>query len=174
MRLIALPLAAALLSAPCFAATPVTYRFAGAITAATAQAKLAPGQLVPIVVTLDRSFAANPNSPYPGHEAVYAGGACTTPNNGSPILAITVKGLDAHGCFDLVRIERNLNGVSSITINSASSQGGPSLSLSFTTTLACVVKSLAIPEHINPNRFKTARFSTSQNYESAFSGTIVR
>jgi hypothetical protein len=169
-----LPLAAALVSTSCCAATPVTYRFAGAVTASTKQARVVPGQLVPIVVTLDTSFPANSNSPYPGREAVYSGGACTYPNTGSPILAVTVKGLDAHGCYDLVRIERNVAGVSSITINSASSQGGPSLALNFSSTLHGAVKSLAIPKHIDPEQFKTTSFSTAQNYDVAFSGTIVR
>jgi hypothetical protein len=67
-----------------------------------------------------------------------------------------------------------VNGVSSITINSASSQGGPGVSLNFTTTLNGAVKSLAIPSHINPNQFKTASFTTSQNYAYAFGGKIVK
>ncbi len=162
--------AALLAPAAALAVQPVTYDFTGTVT--SSQGGPPVGTKLPVSVTVDRDFPGTPNPSQPREEMVYAGGPCQYPNTASPILAASIGGQSALGCFDTIDIRRNVNGQSLIQIGTYSTQSGPTLVLTFASTIRGAVPNLRLPNHLRASRFMTARFLTSRNVTYQYSGTL--
>ena len=156
-------------ASPAAAAVPVTYNFNATVLVSHG----GPPRKVtlPVSITLDRAFPADPNTANPARLATYTGGSAS-PSGISPILAVTLAGQDVHGWFDSVRVQRNLNGLSEIALQTALPQYGTTLQIAFTTTIRGVVTSVAIPKAIVPGNFQTAAFSVYVAPTDQFSGSL--
>ncbi len=150
-------------------AMPVTYEWTGTVESSSGDPPQ--GTTVPISVTLDRSYPADAHGRDPKREATYTGGI-GTPSGKSPILAITIGGVNAQGWFDSVHVEKNLLGVFQIAIQSAMPQCCRSLSFVFSTSLKSVVKSVAIPRTLLPSIFQSSVFAVVNTANDAYAGFL--
>ena len=150
-------------------AEPVTYSWIGTVTDSTGD--LAPGATVSVSVTLDRGYPADANTKDPKREATYSGGLGSASGK-SPILAITIDGANAQGWFDRVHVEKNLDGLSQVSIQSALPQCCRSVSLVFSTTMKGVVKSVDIPKTLFPSSFQSSTFAVTYTESDSYGGSL--
>ena len=150
-------------------AAPVTYSWTGTVTSSTGDASL--GSTLPVSITLDDGYPADPNTNNPKVEATYTGGL-GSPSGTSPILAATINGANALGLFDTVHIQKNLDGVSEISIQSSLPQCCRSFTFVFTTTIKGVVKSVAIPKTLFPDNFQSSTFGVIYTQNANYGGTV--
>lgn len=172
MRLISLALCTALLTisggTTAVAASTATYSFTGVVTASHGGPK--PGQTVAITFTVNRDFAADAGGT-PGMRASYTGGSAS-PSGLSPILGGTIDKADAHGWFDSIKVQKNLGGVSAVTMSTALPQYGLSLTVAMATAMHGVVKSLAIPASVFPGLFQSATFTVYVSPRESYAGVL--
>ena len=72
----------------------------------------------------------------------------------------------------MVHIQKNLDGVSEVSIQSTVPQYGLSFSMVMSTGIKGVVRSLAIPHTLFPANFKTTKLSVYVSPADSFAGTL--
>ena len=151
------------------AASPVVYSFSATVT----QSKGGPnkGTVLPVTITLDSAYPADANTANPKHEATYSGGSATASGT-SPILSAVIGSISFHGWYDVVRIEKNLDGSSEVSIQSTIPQYGLSFTIVMSTSLKGVVRSVAIPRTLFPGNFQSHKFSVYVSPAESFGGTV--
>ncbi len=151
------------------AASPVAYSFSATVI----QSKGGPekGTVLPVTITLDTAYPADANTVDPKHEATYSGGSAT-PSRTSPILSATIGNLSFHGWYDVIHIEKNVGGVSEISIQSTVPQYGLAFTMVMSTTMKGVVHSVAIPRTLFPANFQTSTVSVYVTPTDAFVGKV--
>ncbi len=152
------------------ASTPsqANYFFYARVTSGTGPKIPSIGSIIPISITVDPSFPAFSQK---NHVTMYYGGPGY--NLPSPILAATINGVQVLGLFDDVYVAINNNGNYSITLLTYAFGDDAALTLTFTSTMAGVVKNDRIPARIFPGNFQQASFSATFDPFDNFAGTIV-
>ncbi len=174
MRHIAYIVIGLLVSVPAFA-TNVTYVFKAFVEHQTL-GQGAPngeplGSVVNITVVVDKSV---PGTMTAIRTETYQGGySCGSST--SPIVSATVEGVSfqfGDGACNTIVIQKNVNGVSSITFTSAQMHVGQTFYASFMTTSPTVVNSLRLPAIIHTTDFQSASYAM---YEPDFniSGSLT-
>ena len=151
------------------AASPVVYSFSATVTHSEGGPKK--GTVLPVTITLDNSYPADANSIDPKHEATFSGGSAMVSGR-SPILSAVIGSTSFHGWYDVVRVEKNLDGKSEVSIQSAVPQFGLSFTMVLSTSMKGVVHSVAIPRTLFSTNSQAHKVSVYVSPEDSFGGLL--